>query len=93
MVTTGKGSTKSIEVRAYIGYLRESPSKVSPSETVTEPEILAILEPIIKHYALERQEGEHFGDFVIRAGYIAPTESGISWWDRAGGEGIYKEVA
>ncbi|EMD33018.1 hypothetical protein CERSUDRAFT_77058 [Gelatoporia subvermispora B] len=48
-------------------------------ETVTEPEILAILKPMIKHYALERHEGEHFGDFVIRAGYIAPTTSGKAW--------------
>ena len=46
------------------------------AETVSEPEILAILQPMIKRYALERHEGEHFGDFVIRAGYIAPTTSG-----------------
>lgn len=56
-------------------------------ETVTEPEILAILGPMIKRYALERREGEHFGDFVIRAGYIAPTTEGKLWYDRMGGEG------
>lgn len=61
-------------------------------DAVTEPEILAILKPMIKHYALERLEGEHFGDFVIRQGYIAPTESGMTWWDKAGGEGVHKEV-
>ena len=63
------------------------------SETVTEPEILAILRPMIKHYALERQEGEHFGDFVIRTGYIAPTTEGKAWYDRMGGEGAHREGA
>ncbi|TFY51258.1 hypothetical protein EVJ58_g10664, partial [Rhodofomes roseus] len=62
-------------------------------ETVTEPEILAILTPMIKQYALERQEGEHFGDFVIRAGYIAPTTEGRAWYDRMGGEGQHREGA
>ncbi|KAL4063158.1 hypothetical protein V8B97DRAFT_291587 [Scleroderma yunnanense] len=61
-------------------------------ESVSEPEILAILKPMIKRYALERQEGEHFGDFVIRAGYIAPTTEGKSWYDRMGGEGQYREA-
>jgi sulfite reductase beta subunit-like hemoprotein len=41
-------------------------------EAVTEPKILAILGPMIKRYALERESGEHFGDWVVRAGYIAP---------------------
>ena len=50
-------------------------------ESVTEPEILEILRPIIKRYALERNEGEHFGDLVIRAGYIAPTMSGLTWYE------------
>lgn len=62
-------------------------------ETVTEPEILAILQPMIKRYALERLDGEHFGDFVIRAGYITPTTSGMEWYDGMGGEGQYREVA
>jgi sulfite reductase (NADPH) hemoprotein beta-component len=62
-------------------------------ETVSELEILAILTPMIKRYALERLEGEHFGDWVIRAGYIAPTASGLTWYDRMGGEGKYREVA
>jgi sulfite reductase (NADPH) hemoprotein beta-component len=47
---------------------------------------------MIKQYALERLEGEHFGDFVIRAGYIAPTVSGITWWDKMGGEGQHRDV-
>ena len=61
-------------------------------ENVSEPQILAILKPMIKRYALERQEGERFGDFVIRAGYIAPTTEGKNWYDRMGGEGQYREA-
>ena len=62
-------------------------------ESVTEPEILEILHPMIKRYALEREEGEHFGDFVIRAGYIAPTLSGLTWYDGMGGEGVHRDIA
>lgn len=28
------------------------------------------------HYAKEREEGEHFGDFAIRAGYVKATTAG-----------------
>ncbi|XP_006462078.1 hypothetical protein AGABI2DRAFT_71094, partial [Agaricus bisporus var. bisporus H97] len=61
-------------------------------ESVTEPEILAILEPMIKHYAKSRLPEEHFGDFTLRAGYIAPTTEGKAWYDRSGGEGVYRET-
>ncbi|KAL1943077.1 hypothetical protein VTO73DRAFT_4748 [Trametes versicolor] len=62
-------------------------------ESVTEPEILAILGPMIQRFARERHQGEHFGDFVIRAGYIAPTTEGKLWYDRMGGEGQHREIA
>ncbi|KAH7926436.1 sulphite reductase hemo protein, beta subunit [Leucogyrophana mollusca] len=74
------------------GYYGQRLNKIY-REAVSEPEILAILGPMIKRYALERLEGERFGDFVIRAGYIAPTTSGKEWYDRMGGEGEYREVA
>lgn len=45
-------------------------------EAVNEDEIMAILKPMLKAYALERLEGEHFGDYVIRAGIISATTSG-----------------
>ena len=64
-----------------------------PPESVTEPEILAILRPMIKRYALERLEGERFGDFTIRAGYISPTTEGRLWYDRSGGEGEHREAS
>ena len=35
-----------------------------------------ILKPIIEDYAKNREEGEHFGDFTIRAGYLKATEDG-----------------
>lgn len=45
-------------------------------ENIGEAEILDSLTPIIQQYAKERQDGEHFGDFVIRAGYVAAVASG-----------------
>jgi sulfite reductase (NADPH) hemoprotein beta-component len=36
----------------------------------------AILKPIIIDYAKNREEGERFGDFTIRSGYIKATENG-----------------
>ncbi|KIY70783.1 hypothetical protein CYLTODRAFT_419457 [Cylindrobasidium torrendii FP15055 ss-10] len=54
-------------------------------ESVTEPEILAILGPMIKRYALEREQGERFGDWTIRAGYISATTEGRLWYEGMGG--------
>jgi sulfite reductase (NADPH) hemoprotein beta-component len=62
-------------------------------ENVTEPEILAILKPMIKRYALERNDEERFGDFVIRAGYITPTASGKLFYEGMGGEGEHRVAA
>ncbi|MNM95556.1 Sulfite reductase [NADPH] hemoprotein beta-component [compost metagenome] len=45
-------------------------------ENIGETEILDSLTPIIKQYAVERNEGEHFGDFVIRAGFVPEVTSG-----------------
>ena len=39
-------------------------------------EITGILRPIFERYAKERDAGERFGDFVIRAGYVAETRAG-----------------
>lgn len=63
------------------------------TENVTEPQILAILKPMIKRYALERNPGERFGDFVIRAGYISATTAGKEWYVGMGGEGEHREDA
>ena len=45
-------------------------------ENVAEPAILELLGTVIGHFARERQPGEHFGDFAIRAGYVAEVTEG-----------------
>ncbi|MFA7746089.1 assimilatory sulfite reductase (NADPH) hemoprotein subunit [Salinicoccus roseus] len=45
-------------------------------ENIGEKEILNSLRPIILKYGRERMDGEHFGDFVIRAGIIEEVHSG-----------------
>ncbi|WP_160036096.1 assimilatory sulfite reductase (NADPH) hemoprotein subunit [Paenibacillus sp. An7] len=45
-------------------------------ENIGETEILESLEPIIARYAVERYDGEHFGDFVIRAEYVDAVYDG-----------------
>ncbi|KAK4544985.1 hypothetical protein LTR36_003890 [Oleoguttula mirabilis] len=44
--------------------------------SIKEEEILGIMKPLMKRYALERNEGERFGDFVVRIGMIKPTTEG-----------------
>ncbi|MCB1637364.1 MAG: sulfite reductase, partial [Thiothrix sp.] len=39
-------------------------------ENLDEAGILAALEPLLAAYADKREQGEHFGDFVIRQEYI-----------------------
>jgi sulfite reductase (NADPH) hemoprotein beta-component len=41
--------------------------------SVPSAEIVPLLGPIIRRYAVERTPHESFGDFVIRAGYVTPT--------------------
>ncbi|GAA0392558.1 assimilatory sulfite reductase (NADPH) hemoprotein subunit [Paenibacillus motobuensis] len=48
-------------------------------ENIGEAEILDSLSPIIKHYAADRRTGEHFGDFVIRSGYVKEVRSGLDF--------------
>jgi sulfite reductase (NADPH) hemoprotein beta-component len=45
-------------------------------ENVGEAAILSALDKVLGHYARERTEGEHFGDFAIRAGYVAEVLEG-----------------
>ncbi|MGB0258970.1 MAG: sulfite reductase, partial [Coraliomargarita sp.] len=44
--------------------------------SVTHDEIVEALKPIILDYAKEREEGERFGDFTIRKGYVKATPAG-----------------
>ncbi|WP_216831117.1 assimilatory sulfite reductase (NADPH) hemoprotein subunit [Alkalihalobacterium elongatum] len=50
-------------------------------ENIGEEEILNELRVLLPRYAKERQEGEHFGDFVIRAGIIKETTDGTNFHD------------
>ncbi|MDW8569918.1 NADPH-dependent assimilatory sulfite reductase hemoprotein subunit [Staphylococcus shinii] len=45
-------------------------------ENIGEAEILESLKPILIQYAKERTEGEHFGDFVVRAGIVEEVRDG-----------------
>lgn len=44
--------------------------------SVTHEEIVEELKPILMGYAKEREEGERFGDYTIRKGYVKATTAG-----------------
>ncbi|CAN2247924.1 MULTISPECIES: assimilatory sulfite reductase (NADPH) hemoprotein subunit [Bacillus] len=48
-------------------------------ENIGEADILSELRNLLSRYAKEREEGEHFGDFVIRAGIIKATTDGTNF--------------
>jgi sulfite reductase (NADPH) hemoprotein beta-component len=50
-------------------------------ENVGETAILALLNETIARFAKERRPQEHFGDFAIRAGYVAEVKEGRSFND------------
>lgn len=45
-------------------------------ENIGEEEILSSLQPIVNRYAKERLDGEHFGDFAVRAAYVEAVHDG-----------------
>jgi len=45
-------------------------------ENIGEEEILSTLKPLFIEYAKEREEKEHFGDYVIRKGYVQAVTDG-----------------
>jgi sulfite reductase (NADPH) hemoprotein beta-component len=50
-------------------------------ENADEERILAELTPILRAYASDRQAGERFGDFVVRAGYVREVKAGREFND------------
>jgi len=46
------------------------------AEDLDHGAIVAALDPVFAAYAAERQKGERFGDFTIRAGFVAATGNG-----------------
>lgn len=45
-------------------------------QTINEKEILNELRPIIADFAANREDGEHFGDFVLRKNYVEEIKEG-----------------
>lgn len=41
---------------------------------------------LIKRYATERLDGEHFGDFTVRAGIVKPTLEGKHFCECSNGQ-------
>ncbi|MBW7983753.1 assimilatory sulfite reductase (NADPH) hemoprotein subunit [Enterobacillus tribolii] len=51
-------------------------------ENITEAEILTLLDDLIGRWSQERQDGEGFGDFTIRAGIIRPVmDPAVDFYD------------
>jgi len=55
------------------------------AEDLDHDGILAALEPLFAAYARERRQGERFGDFVIRAGFVAASGNGRDFHADSGG--------
>lgn len=49
--------------------------------SIGEEEILEIMRGLLRGYARGREEGERFGDWCIRAGYVKPTREGKAFHD------------
>jgi len=52
-------------------------------ENLTEANILNELESLLETYASERQNGEYFGDFVIRTHIVPPSKGGAAYHEGA----------
>jgi sulfite reductase (NADPH) hemoprotein beta-component len=48
--------------------------------------IIAALSPLFESYARQRNRGERFGDYVIRAGIVAETTAGLNFHDNLSAE-------
>ena len=62
------------------GYYGQRINKLYRS-SIKEEEILETLKALFKRWSLEREDGEHFGDFCIRIGEIKPTLEGKYFHD------------
>jgi sulfite reductase (NADPH) hemoprotein beta-component len=54
------------------------------AEDLDHPGIIAKLDPLFAAYAAQREPGERFGGFVIRAGFVAPTTNGADFHANTG---------
>jgi sulfite reductase (NADPH) hemoprotein beta-component len=53
--------------------------------SVKDTELKDLLAPIIRDYAKKRKDGERFGDFVIRQGYVQATNAGNEFHNNVAG--------
>jgi sulfite reductase (NADPH) hemoprotein beta-component len=54
------------------------------AEDLDHKGIVAALDPIFAAFMSERQPGERFGDYTIRAGFVAPTSNGADFHNNVG---------
>jgi sulfite reductase (NADPH) hemoprotein beta-component len=54
------------------------------AEDLDHAGIIETLDPLFAAYAAERKSGEHFGEFVIRTGVVAPTSNGRDFHENTG---------
>jgi sulfite reductase (NADPH) hemoprotein beta-component len=57
------------------------------AEDLEHKGIVAALDPMFAAYAMDRQKGERFGDFTIRAGFVAATGNGCDFHANVGAKG------
>lgn len=53
-------------------------------ENIDEDTILQTLEPLLRHYAQGRQQGEAFGDYLVRTGVVSDQVSAASFHEPLG---------
>jgi sulfite reductase (NADPH) hemoprotein beta-component len=53
--------------------------------SIMEPEILETMKGLLVRWSREREEGEHFGDWTIRAGIVKATRVGLDFHDDVSG--------
>ena len=56
------------------------------AEDLDNDAIVAALDLLFAAFAKERKPDEHFGDYVIRAGFVAATRNGLDFHDRTGAQ-------
>ncbi len=54
------------------------------AEDVDHAGIVVALDPLLAAYAKERKNGERFGDFAIRTGFVAASGNGRAFHDKTG---------
>jgi len=58
------------------------------AEDIDHAAIIRELDPLFAAYAAERKAGEHFGDFVIRAGFVTRTRNGRDFHANVGAKRV-----